>query len=1199
MSYEACNIFKERIKKGLLGPGSDIFGVALEEELISDYPLQRYFTGILFPEKAVVRSQNKADEGEVEAETIEEEVESIEEIKADEKGYRGKTDSLEGLSVLSADTEEKDNEETQLEYKSANQYFPTNMGLTFCLAAEAEKIELEFSFGLYSSPKQADIKIKIAHEDYLALVNNPDFPFKDITLFEDGFMFLKRALKGDKGGKAERSGEYKQFDEFKNKAKNEANLKYLEKLIGRIWKRKHVVKKINFGITNITKPEIIFAQGKIKVGYYAKVYEEEKRKYVKILLANLSEKHPNNRFSTKNEALNSKCMFQVSIKVKSDLIVPYKSYQDLHVLDEEAKTLNFQYREVNSYGIGHGCSVKWEGEGKILKTSYLPEYDVKDTINTKNALLTRTAEIDEVLDIYNLSIFSKYSKKTIISYIKQFNLAYKNWIDKQETLLNKEKLNRNTKEIGKELIQNLYQNYERISENIDLLENSKVFECFTLANTAMLIQFILASDTNFSAKGKYLDEIPSEINYNSLEFFKDYDFKNSRIEYRPFQLAFLLLNIKGIIDKNSKERSDIVDLLWFPTGGGKTEAYLAVVAFTILWRRLNNVNFEGTSVIMRYTLRLLTSQQFERSSRLISVLEFLRRSFPEKLKEEPITIGMWIGASSTPNSLKEAKEKLDIIRKEKDNPEKKNVFQIFFCPWCGARIINKNPENSKLFDSFDINKKEFKIKCPNERCCFKDTIPVQVVDEMLYENPPTLLFATVDKFAMLAWRKECYKFFNSLDEKKKPPDLIVQDELHLLSGPLGSITGLYENIIELLCTKGNIKPKIIASTATTRNTKEQVSLLYGGRKVNIFPPSGISYEDSFFARVSDGESKRKYIGFMPTGKTNIDTQLQILAHLLVARLEVYQYFYDNPYLVNNYWTILSYYNSLRDVGRISNKISDEVFSFTAQLQSRIIANEELKFNYYGLPHRTEELTSRIDSSKIKSILNKLETNFSYEKVANKEYGFIDLVLATNMISVGIDISRLNIMLVNGQPRNIAEYIQASSRVARKEGGIVLALLDPNRAREKSYFEHFIPFHQVFYKFIEPLSITPFTQNAIKKMLNNMLIAFVRYKLNLNDDVDAHDFNAKEKDNLIELKTFIKSRTTDIEYQTFERELDYLVNDWDAKIRTANENGRKLKYRDLMKKPDEGIKNDWTVMQSMRDIDSSSFIKILEKNWCKQ
>ena len=617
---------------------------------------------------------------------------------------------------------------------------------------------------------------------------------------------------------------------------------------------------------------------------------------------------------------------------------------------------------------------------------------------------------------------------------------------------------------------------------------------------------------------------------------------------------------------------------------------------------------------MRYTLRLLTAQQFERASRLIAALEFLRNKYPELLKDEKITVGLWVGMASTPNKVKDAHNKVDEINAEcnkgdKGDPEQKNTFQVSSCPWCGSKLINRNKHN-KWDQGFEIvgrgQSAKFKIKCLNERCFYHKELPIQVVDEMLYENPPTLLFATVDKFAILAWEENGHRFFNSLSDVGLPPDLIIQDELHLFSGPLGSITGIFESIVELLCTKEGRKPKIIASTATTRNAMEQVKALYDGRMVNAFPPTGLNYKDSFFAKIIEEDSKRQYVGFMPTGKTAIDTQLQLIAHLLVARMEVYRDFIkrNNYETVDNYWTIVSYYNSLKDVGKIYNKIGDEISNFTSTLQIRLLGESpDYTFNYYGLSNRVVELTSRIESPRIKQVLKELEENKfrpdsvkQYENEKTYIRNIVDLALATNMISVGIDIERLNLMLINGQPKNIAEYIQASSRVGRKTKGLVVTLLDANRARDKSYFEHFVSFHQAFYKSVEPISITPFTENTIDKMLSSLIITYIRHKKGLFQNNNAQHFLPEMVN---EFKKIIINRFKGCNSEYFESKIDDLTKDWSKKIKEYSLKNYKVNsYRNeagLMKRPTEKVSNEdekWSVMESMREIDTISFIQVI-------
>jgi len=1222
----ARDIFQARIKKGLLGPGSDIFVEDFDknEEIIADYPLQRYYTGILFPEQIKAGSLSDEANNEVGNET-----ESDDEDSPDKTDEKTEPEN-ENYTPKKKETNEDDELKT-----TQNTFFPTNLGLTFCIDNQTEEIDVEFNFGLYSQIK-SEIKIKLSKRDFDEFINHPTFPFKDIISYDDGYMILKRKLKGK--SRAPRTEEFAQFDDFKkSEGFKESPLPYIfhnfEKLLGRTWKREQITIPKKITIAETLNPETIFERNlKVKsndffrVSFTVKTYQFSKNPnctYVKIQLVNTSDKHPSNQFSNAKELLNQKCVFQSGIKVNAKELKPYKSHLELNPLDKEAEILNYLYKDKFSYAIGHNCSVIWDENLNTVQTTFLPQYDVKDTKNsfTEEDFKENPNDfkaLNDSLDVYNLSHFSEEKKEDTIKQLNNFVLLYGEWIARQK------KLPSTNPDVENSIFKNLDYNLNRLKSNLLLLKDDKIYRAFQLANTAMLIQIIISNDSDFSGKEKDLSELNSNVNYNDISFFQNYDFSKlpfNRPKYRPFQLAFLLLNIDSITDLNSESRNKIVDLIWFPTGGGKTEAYLAVAAFTIMYRRLiNQTGFEGTSVIMRYTLRLLTAQQFERASRLIVTLEFLREKFESELKKEPITIGMWVGMSSTPNSFKEAEEKIDEINEEcnskNGNPESKNVFQISSCSWCGTKLMTKNEHDNWVF-GFKLEGKgkntEFKIQCNNKKCHFHSELPIQVVDEMLYDKPPTLLFGTVDKFAMLAWKAKGNSFFNSLSNSL-PPDLIIQDELHLLTGPLGSITGLFESVIEILCTKNGRKPKIISSTATTRNTSEQIKALYGENKeVNVFPPSGLSYDDSFFAKVSKTESNRRYLGFIPTGKSSIDTQLQLLANLFVARLEVYKTLIVNGEkdfkIFDKYWTIVSYYNSLKDVGKIHNKVGDEISTFTEALQKKLYGdNPKYKFNHAQLYNRDEELTSRIDSSKIKQTLKRLEENtFDQDTIQKSENGntyvktgIIDLVLATNMISVGIDIDRFNIILINSQPKNVAEYIQASSRVGRKYKGLVVDLLDANRARDKSHFEHFIPFHQAFYKSVEPVSITPFTENTLEKMLTSIMITYVRHTNNEKGIPMASNNSAQyfQPEMLDGLKNEIKNRFRENHnvFQMFDRKLQDLADDWVDKIQNHHLKNYEATTTEigLLVKPAEKSFDEtdlWSVMQSMREIDTNSFIKI--------
>lgn len=1165
MGKRQIEIFQETIQEQLLGPGSDIYSDDDTFEIISDYPLKRYYTGILFPERSLC-SQGEAD------------TESFDSDSEDEAEY---TDT-ENINETSGATKEfKDTQkDSKEEITLSNHFFPSNMGISFCVDGGVDSIQVDFSFAIYGQPKQTEVSIKITRTIYQVLIHDKyNFPFEDIINYVEidehyGLLSLKRELKGKKKGRTE---DYASFDgwiknidpDFKETIRPAYN--QFNKLITRTWQRTPV--EITRAVTllnNINTPKAL--PDFKSAGYTLKMYEVGDRKYVKIQLVNLFPAVPSNQFSSSKESINESCLFQAKISINTDKLRSYKPFDATKsYTDKEYQKLEFLYRDMEHFSIGHNCATEWLPLSKPTKvaTTFVPIYDLKAT-------KTDVSELKNI-PLYDLSVWGGAQDK-VISQLHDFVNEYRGWIHSQK------KQQDAKSDIGSQIINQLDVILDRLDEGVELLSsNDKLFKAFQYANTAMLLQFSL--DDNFYQNMQ-------DIDFKKLER-PNFSNKQKEASYRPFQLAFLLISLESVINPASEYRVNNVDLIWFPTGGGKTEAYLSVAALTIAWRRMSSSDYSGVSVIMRYTLRLLTAQQFERASKLITVLEFLRQQFVEDLKHETISIGLWIGGSSTPNNLKDA---LDVVKNIDKRGESANQFQLDKCSWCGSKLIQENSPGIYTH-AFHVreNKKDLKIKCLNKECLFhnKKGLPIQVVDDVLYNIPPSLLFATVDKFAMLSWSEEGHNFFNSLNKKGTlPPDLIIQDELHLLTGPLGSIVALFESVIEDLCTKDGVGPKIIASTATTRNTEEQVKQLYGNRSVSTFPPPGLSHEDSFFAKQSE-HSNRRYLGFMPTGKTGVDSQIHLLTTLFIARLKV---FIEDSNEVNPYWTLVSYYNSLKDVGRMSNKVGDELQALVKQSQKRLKLFE-YGFNHYGLKSRSKELTSRVDSAKIKQTLDQLEQDFALEK-SDKGNNYVnndivDFILATNMLSVGIDIDRLNIMQINGVPRNTAEYIQASSRVGRKDKGLVVTLFDSNRARDKSYFENFLPFHQSLYKQIEPLSITPFTENTIDKMISSLLVSYVRHKQGLNKNKDIKHFTTESIEGL---KALLKKRfpiNENIEFCF--RKIDELATDWDDKIKQDNPYDKyKGKEGALLSKPDQSVSSDdskWVVMQSMRDIDSSSFIQI--------
>lgn len=718
---------------------------------------------------------------------------------------------------------------------------------------------------------------------------------------------------------------------------------------------------------------------------------------------------------------------------------------------------------------------------------------------------------------------------------------------------------------------------------------------FQLANTAIYLQMFQTAQ-HFSKKKEGFEVWErNEVLQHNFDDYANLDFPSNRIpEWRPFQLAFILQCLASFVDENSTEK-ELIDLLYFPTGGGKTEAYLAVSAFLIFWRRINfSDSYDSVNIIIRYTLRLLSAQQFERASKMILACEFIRNQ-SEDLGEKPVSIGFWVGTNTIPNTLKGEKgaiKKLEAIQKKLNRGDNfvVNPFQLSNCQWCNTKIISKLKQTDTIYQIGHRTNNELHSYCLNEACHFSEKnggLPVVLIDEDIYKKPPTILFATVDKFAMLAWKGEATSFFNNGTNRK--PELIIQDELHLLNGTLGSLVGLFENVLLKLCDN----PKIIASTATVKNVDKQIQGLYG-REARVFPQYATNADDTFFSKVID-ESKRKYIGILPTGKTTVVTNLQLLASLLFARLEIWKQSSDKKE-ADSFWTILSYFKSLKEIGRFSNKINSELKRVVEQIQVRLLDNGyPNNLNHYYLAQRSLELTSRIPNEKIKKNLDLLEREFDGNIKEHKAY---DLVLATNMISVGLDVGRLGVMVMNGMPPNTAEYIQASSRVARKNEGLVITLYDPFNSRDLSYYEDFVQFHKTFYKQVQPLSVTPFAENALEKMLFTLVLAYFRHTTpyTANDMANALiDDNVKNdfRNDLITL--FQNHQFAQNDIQLITEKIDDILKEWRYKL----ESNKDLKHyywkdRPSLIVPIQEKKNDddiLTALQSMRSVEPNAEILI--------
>ena len=793
------------------------------------------------------------------------------------------------------------------------------------------------------------------------------------------------------------------------------------------------------------------------------------------------------------------CFFQAEIRVvAADGAVPFVQRSSTAPIagDLELESYRLLYRHAGSFAVGHGCSVGWDaepsaGRASSVWTDYAPECEVP--VHKSNP--------DIELDVLSLACLASEDRTTVIAGLEALCDGYERWLLEREGEV--AGLEGDFAATGRRHLEECANALRRMRNGVALLRDDEpAWKAFRLANQAMLSQRARAS---WLRDGKP-DEGPR------------YDDSH---EWRPFQLAFILLCIAGIVDREGEDRK-LVDLLWFPTGGGKTEAYLGLIAFTLFLRRLRDGDRgDGVASLMRYTLRLLTIQQFERAALLICCCEALRQEDPG-LGTEPFLLGLWVGRGGAPNTLDAAGTALERLR-SRQPVEEGNPIQLQQCPWCGTRL--------SAFDyRVERHGPRMRITCPTAKksdgsCGFVD-LPVVIVDEELYRRRPSLVIATADKFASLPWKGEVGRLFG-IGTQSPPPELIVQDELHLISGPLGTLTGLYETAVDLLCSEGGIGPKVIASTATIRRADRQTLGLFA-REMRQFPPPALDARDSYFARESSPSESaaRRYVGLLSPSVSHATLMIRTYAILLQAALEI-----DAPDDVKDpYWTLVGYFNSLRVLGGARMQVQDDVADRISYL-----AGEGRKRR---LDERIE-LTSREPSDMIPDHLAHMQERLPEEEV-------LDVILATNMISVGIDIDRLGLMAVMGQPQSTSEYIQATSRVGRSHPGLIATIFNASRSRDRSHYESFVAYHSGLYRQVESTSVTPFSPRARDRALHAVLIALARQMVVGMRDNDGAARIGDESEAIALLKGKILERVRIVapaELESTERQLAAIEELW--------------------------------------------------------
>ncbi|MGW6485848.1 helicase-related protein [Streptomyces sp. NPDC055056] len=821
--------------------------------------------------------------------------------------------------------------------------------------------------------------------------------------------------------------------------------------------------------------------------------------------------------------------------------------------DPEIATSRLLHRHAPTFAVGHGCAAEWDWTPSPIGVTDMVPAAVPEVrsefVPTVEVLLT---DSNPEIDSSALSMLGLAEKADaeILAALEELATGYERWIDRKdseaEALAGKAHAGP-----ARDQVEACREALGRIRAGIGLLRiKPELMRAFRLANRAMADQ---RARSAWVKGGRHGSPDPTAG------------------RWRPFQIAFVLLCVAGIDDPEHRDRQ-ISDLLWFPTGGGKTEAYLGLIAFTSFLRRLRKgVNGGGVTVLMRYTLRLLTLQQFERAAILLCAMENMRRHTPDLGREE-FSVGMWVGRSATPNLLAEADEKLGELRANLDKRlATENPVQLHACPWCGTRLDARNYE-------VDEDAKRMRIRCTGVDCDFTDGLPVHLIDEAVYDARPTLVIATVDKFASMPWRPATSSLFNRDDphDATPPPELIVQDELHLISGPLGTLTGLYETAVDALADR----PKVIASTATIRRAADQGRHLFA-REVRQFPPAGLDARDSWFAVETPREEKasRRYVGLLAPGTSQSTLLIRTYATLLHRAKQAE----TKDEVRDAYWSLVGYFNSLRLLSAAELQVHDDVMAYL-----ELLADRE------GVPMRSianySELTSRIDASEIPTRLKGIEKKLPDEDT-------VDVLLATNMIAVGVDVDRLGLMAVMGQPQTTAEYIQATSRVGRAHPGLVAVMLNSGRSRDRSHYESFQHYHSALYREVESTSVTPFSARARERGLHAVIVALARILVPAarpNEGAGQvesyeHLLRGRIRSLLLERVEAVSPDETDAVSLAFDEFVDWWCDEADINSGLLFEPRRGSRAPSLLKAYDDESADSeaWSTLWSLRDVDAES------------
>lgn len=844
-------------------------------------------------------------------------------------------------------------------------------------------------------------------------------------------------------------------------------------------------------------------------------------------------------------------MFQTKLRIHHDdaVFLPVRDVteQNWPEHDEEVRRLNLQYRDRLEFAIGRTCSADWievpgARRASEVSTTWLP---VAETAQTRARSVSGT--------LLSMDALSNVTADDLIAGMDPLVNGYGTWIDEQEQVA--KGLPAHLTETAEAVLWEARRAHERLAAGVAFVaSDDEALRCFKFMNRVMREQRIASQVAALRASDSSVTIEQARAEIDALG--------DSAATWRPFQLAFILMQLGALTEPSAPIRSaefhSRVELLFFPTGGGKTEAYLGLAAYTFAIRRRQGVvasssgpldGRDGVAVLMRYTLRLLTAQQFQRATALVCAAELERLSDEATWGTEPFRIGLWVGTDVSPKRFEEANEQL--IRANEYGSHRLTVLQVQRCPWCGTPINASHVRSDQTLRRMFVYCGDELARCPfSKGGAVPEGLPILTVDEEIYRLTPAFVIATVDKFARLAREGEAASLFGYVSRRcerhgyvhpdfskcdvktshpasnghpaatlqdvprLRPPDLIIQDELHLITGALGTSVGLFEVAVETLASWETadgvpVRPMIVASTATVRNANEQARGLYG-RQVEIFPPQVLDVGDTYFSQevpIDPDNPGRRYLGVSAQGVRLSSAEIRVSEVLLSAG----QLLFDTSgAAADPYMTLVGYFNAVRELAGMSRYMADDVQNRVKRPRRDSGFPPRLGTDF-GLLN-TGELTARIASIEIGRTLDRLglefDTDFDStegsrkridarnagEKVPERSQPPFDVVLATSMLQVGVDVQRLGLMLVVGQPKNTAEYIQASSRVGRdmtKRPGLVVSLGNWARPRDLAHFEQFRHYHETFYSQVEALSVTPYSPTSLDRGVDGLLVSVAR------------------------------------------------------------------------------------------------------------